>query len=139
MITATKVGNVKVLTVKNVKSLDLLNMDYDSSDDQMSTPSYSTQRKERLDDAIFDYLSDESTNAQQTYDDLINSIKSDAAYYKKYYEKCRDLLFKMGYYGSVDDDVKVVGGVAYSAAADAYSAADKGVLKFERPNVPDRY
>ena len=133
MITATKVGNVKVLTVKNVKSLDLLNMDYDSSAEQMSTPSYSAQRKERLDDAIFDYLSDESTNAQQTYDDLINTIKSDAAYYKRYYEKCRDLLFKMGYYGSVDDDVQVVGGVAYSAAA------DKGVLKFERPNIPDRY
>ena len=113
---------------------------YESSDEQMSsTPSYSAQRKERLDDAIFDYLSDESVNAQQTYDDLINTIKSDAAYYKRYYEKCRDLLFKMGYYGSVDDDVKVVGGVAYSAAADAYSAADKGVLKFERPNVPDRY
>ena len=133
MITATKVGNVKVLTVKNVKSLDLLNMDYDSSAEQMSTPSYSAQRKERLDDAIFDYLSDESTNAQQTYDDLINSIKSDAAYYKKYYEKCRDLLFKMGYYGSVDDDVSVINGIAYSASA------DEGVLKFERPNVPDRY
>jgi hypothetical protein len=113
---------------------------YESSDEQMSsTPSYSTQRKERLDDAIFDYLSDESVNAQQTYDDLINSIKSDAAYYKRYYEKCRDLLFKMGYYGSVDDDVKVVGGVAYSAAADAYGASAKGILKFERPNVPDRY
>ncbi len=107
---------------------------YESSDEQMSsTPSYSAQRKERLDDAIFDYLSDESADAQQTYDDLINSIKSDAAYFKRYYEKCRDLLFKMGYYGSVDDDVKVVGGVAYSAAA------DEGVLKFERPSIPLRY
>ena len=134
MITATKVGNVKVLTVKNVKSLDLLNMDYDSSAEQMSNiPSYSAQRKERLDDAIFDYLSDESTNAQQTYDDLINSIKSDAAYYKRYYEKCRDLLFKMGYYGSVDDDVSVINGIAIS------TSADEGVLKFERPNIPDRY
>lgn len=134
VITATKVGNVKVLTVKNVKSLDLLNMDYDSSAEQMSsTPSYADQRKERLDDAIFDYLSDSNVDAQQTYDDLINTVKSDAAYYKKHYEKCRDLLFKMGYYGSVDDDVKVVGGVAYSATA------DEGVLKFERPSVPDRY
>ena len=107
---------------------------YESSDEQMSsTPSYSSQRKERLDDAIFDYLSDESTNAQQTYDDLINSIKSDAAYYKKYYEKCRDLLFKMGYYGSVDDDVSVINGIAIS------TSADEGVLKFERPSIPDRY
>ena len=107
---------------------------YESSDDQMSsTPSYSSQRKERLDDAIFDYLSDESTNAQQTYDDLINSIKSDAAYFKKYYEKCRDLLFKMGYYGSVDDDVSVINGIAIS------TSADEGVLKFKRPSIPDRY
>ena len=130
VITAIKVGNVKVLTVKNVKSLDLLNMDYDSSAEQMSTPSYSAQRKERLDDAIFDYLSDESTNAQQTYDDLINSIKSDAAYYKKYYEKCRDLLFKMGYYGSVEDDVLVKDGIAFSASA------DEGLLKLVTPTPP---
>ena len=76
----------------NIVTMDGKKM-YESSDDQMSsTPSYSSQRKERLDDAIFDYLSDESTNAQQTYDDLINSIKSDAAYFKKYYEKCRDCL-----------------------------------------------
>ena len=130
MITATKVGNVKVLTVKNVKSLDLLNMDYDSSAEQMTTPTYSDQRKERLDDAVFDYLSDENVTAQQTYDDLINSIKSDAAYYKKYYEKCRDLLFKMGYYGSVDDDVLVKDGIAFSASA------DEGLLKLVTPTTP---
>ena len=101
---------------------------YEYSDEQMSsTPSYSAQRKERLDDAIFDYLSDESTNTQQTYDDLINTIKSDAAYYKRYCESVRYAL-QMGYYGSVDDDVNVVGGVAYSAAADAYNATDKRVL-----------
>ena len=42
---------------------------YESSNEQMSsTPSYSAQRKERLDDAIFDYLSDESVDSQQTYD-----------------------------------------------------------------------
>tara|TARA_A100001035_G_scaffold157056_1_gene123989 strand:+ start:103 stop:429 length:327 start_codon:yes stop_codon:yes gene_type:complete len=105
-------------------------MNYDSSDDQMSTPSYADQRKERLDDAIFDYLSDESTNAQQTYDDLINSIKSDAAYYKKYYEKCRDLLFKMGYYGAVDDDVIVKDGIGFSASA------DEGLLKLVTPTTP---
>ena len=134
MITATKVGNVKVLTVKNVKPLEILNMDYESSNEQMSSiPSYSAQRKERLTDAIFDYLSDENVDAQQTYDDLINTVKSDAAYYKKHYEKCRDLLFKMGYYGSVDDEVSVINGIAIS------TSADEGVLKFERPSIPDRY
>ena len=114
----------------NIVTMDGKKM-YESSDDQMSsTPSYSAQRKERLDDAIFDYLSDESTNAQQTYDDLINSIKSDAAYYKKYYEKCRDLLFKMGYYGSVDDDVLVKDGIGFSASA------DEGLLKLVTPTPP---
>ena len=104
---------------------------YESSDEQLSsTPSYSAQRKERLDDAIFDYLSDESVDSQQTYDDLINTIKSDAAYYKKYYEKCRDLLFKMGYYGSVEDDVLVKDGIAYSASS------DEGVLKLVTPTTP---
>jgi len=104
--------------------------EYESSDEQMTTPTYSDQRKERLDDAVFDYLSDENVTAQQTYDDLINSIKSDAAYYKKYYEKCRDLLFKMGYYGSVDDDVLVKDGIAFSASA------DEGLLKLVTPTPP---
>ena len=131
MIAATKVGNVKVLTVKNVKSLDLLNMNYESSDEQMSsTSSYSAQRKERLNDAIFDYLSDADVDAQQTYDDLISSIKSDAAYYKKHYDKCRDLLFKMGYYGSVDEEVTVKGGIAYCATV------DEGLLKLVTPTPP---
>tara|TARA_B100000676_G_C17725419_1_gene653528 strand:- start:294 stop:620 length:327 start_codon:yes stop_codon:yes gene_type:complete len=108
-------------------------MNYDSSSEQMTTPSYADQRKERLDDAMFDYLSDGNVDAQQTYDDLINSIKGDAAYYKKHWEKCRDLLFKMGYYGSVEEDVNIVDGIAYSASA------DEGVLKFDRHRIPSRY
>ena len=105
-------------------------MNYDSSAEQMTTPSYADQRKERLDDAMFDYLSDGNVDAQQTYDDLINSIKGDAAYYKKHYEKCRDLLFKMGYYGSVDDDVLVKDGIGFSASA------DEGLLKLVTPTPP---
>ena len=102
-------------------------MNYDSSIEQMSVPSYSAQRKERLNDAIFDYLSDRDVDAQQTYDDIISSVKSDAAYYKKHYDKCRDLLFKMGYYGSVDEEVTVKDGIAYS------EAADEGLLKLVTP------
>ena len=103
---------------------------YESSDEQMSSTPSTSERKERLDDAIFDYLSDESVDSKQTYDDLINTIKNDAAYYKRYYEKCRDLLFKMGYYGSVDDDVLVKNGIAYSASA------DEGLLKLVTPTPP---
>ena len=78
-------------------------MTYESSDEQLMK-SYSDQRKERLDSAVFDYLSEEGTNAQEAYDDMIDIIKRDAAYFKRYYEKCRDLLWKMGYYGSVDEE-----------------------------------
>ena len=89
---------------------------------------YEEQRRVRLTDAIFDYLSDDDVTAQQTYDDLINTIKEDASYYKKHYDRCRDLLFKMGYYGSIEDDVLVKDGIAYS------ESADEGVLKLVTPN-----
>ena len=93
---------------------------YDSSDEQLSpyvgATTYEEQRKVRLTDAIFDYLSDDDVTAQQTYDDLINTIKDDASYYKKHYDRCRDLLFKIGYFGPVDEDVMVTDGVAKSVA-----------------------
>ena len=107
---------------------------YDSSDEQLSpyvgATTYEEQRRVRLTDAIFDYLSDDDVTAQQTYDDLINTIKEDESYYKKHYDRCRDLLFKMGYYGSVEDDVLVKDGIAYSASA------DEGVLKLVTPTPP---
>ena len=107
---------------------------YESSDEQLSpyvgATTYEEQRRVRLTDAIFDYLSDDDVTAQQTYDDLINTIKEDASYYKKHYDRCRDLLFKMGYYGSIEDDVLVKDGIAYS------ESADEGVLKLVTP-TPD--
>ena len=102
-------------------------MNYESSDEQLMK-SYSDQRKERLDSAIFDYLSEEGTDAQKAYDDIIDIVKRDAAYFKRYYEKCRDLLWKMGYYGSVDEEVTV---------KDGFSATeDEGVLKLVAPTTP---
>ena len=142
MITATKVGNVRVLTVKNVKSLDLSKMIYESSAEQMSTKSYSSQRKERLDEAMFDYISDEQSDAQQTYDDLIDVIKSDAAYFKRYYEKCRDLLWKMGYYGSVDEEVPVKDRIKSVVDEHYISNDDDGTIKIDKfrdPKLPERF
>ena len=40
------------------------------------------------------------------------------------------ISFKMGYYGSVDDDVLVKNGIAYSASA------DEGLLKLVTPTPP---
>jgi len=111
-------------------------MVYESSDEQMSTKSYSSQRKERLDEAVFDYISDEQLDAQQTYNDLIDVIKSDAAYFKKYYDKCRDLLFKMGYYGPVEEDVDVKDSI--TSVIDEYyiSSEDDGTIKIDKFRTP---
>ena len=118
-------------------------MIYESSDEQMSTKSYTSQRKERLDEAMFDYISDEQSDAQQTYDDLIDVIKGDAAYFKRYYEKCRDLLWKMGYYGSVDEEVSVKDSIK-SIVAEHYISKDDddGTIKMDKfrdPNLPERF
>lgn len=117
-------------------------MIYESSDEQMSTKPYTSQRKERLDEAMFDYISDEQSDAQQAYDDLIDVIKGDAAYFKRYYEKCRDLLWKMGYYGSVDEEVPVKDSIR--SVVDEYyiSNDDDGTIKMDKfrdPNLPERF
>ena len=105
-------------------------MNYESSDEQLMK-SYSDQRKDRLDSAVFDYLSEEGTDAQKAYDDMIDIVKRDAAYFKRYYEKCRDLLWKMGYYGSVDEEVTVKDGrMPFS------TTEDEGVLKLVTPTTP---
>ena len=53
---------------------------YDSSDEQLSpyvgATTYEEQRKVRLTDAIFDYLSDDDVTAQQTYDCLLYTSPS---------------------------------------------------------------
>ena len=105
-------------------------MNYESSDEQLMK-SYSDQRKDRLDSAVFDYLSEEGTDAQKAYDDMIDIVKRDAAYFKRYYEKCRDLLWKMGYYGSVDEEVTVKDGRMPFSATE-----DEGVLKLVEPTTP---
>lgn len=117
-------------------------MIYESSDEQLMK-SYSDQRKERLDSAVFDYLSEEGTNAQEAYDDMIDIIKRDAAYFKRYYEKCRDLLWKMGYYGSVDEEVSVKDSIK-SIVAEHYISKDDddGTIKMDKfrdPNLPERF
>ena len=105
-------------------------MNYESSDEQLMK-SYSDQRRERLDSAIFDYLSEEGTDAEKAYDDIIDIVKRDAAYFKRYYEKCRDLLWKMGYYGSVDEEVTVKDDRMPFSATE-----DEGVLKLVAPTTP---
>mgnify|MGYP000524498882 FL=1 len=46
--------------------------------------SYSEQRKERLSEVIFDYLSDENTTPDELLCDLIEEVKDVYDYYNKY-------------------------------------------------------
>ena len=54
--------------------------------------SYSEQRKERLSEAVFDYLSDENTTAEELISDFYAEIKSSFDYFDKYAKKCEKVL-----------------------------------------------
>ena len=53
---------------------------------------YSEQRRERLNDVIFDYISDEDTTPDELYRDIKNEVESSLAYFQKYANKCQNLL-----------------------------------------------
>lgn len=53
---------------------------------------YSEQRRERLNDAIFDYISDESTNAKDLVRDIIKEVRSAHIYFSDYERKCASIL-----------------------------------------------
>jgi ABC-type uncharacterized transport system substrate-binding protein len=75
---------------------------YESSDEQL-TMSYAEQREQRLQSAISEWTLDDDITADATYDSIIKMIKDDASYFKKQYDKQMSILFKMGYYGPLDD------------------------------------
>lgn len=57
--------------------------------------SYSEQRRERLNDVIFDYISDEETSAEELFDDIIAEVRGSHEYFARYEEKCSNLLDKL--------------------------------------------
>jgi hypothetical protein len=57
--------------------------------------SYSEQRKERLSEVVFDYLSDEDTTPDELLMDLLEEVKSSFEYYDKYATKCKKVLDKL--------------------------------------------
>ena len=54
--------------------------------------SYSEQRKDRLSDVVFDYLSDEDTTPDELLTDFIKEVKDTFDYYDKYATKCKKVL-----------------------------------------------
>lgn len=63
-------------------------MDYNSM-------TYAQQRRERLNDAIFDYISDEETSMEELFDDIIAEVRGSQEYFARYEEKCSKLLEKL--------------------------------------------
>ncbi len=53
---------------------------------------YNKQRRDRLSDAVGDYLTDESMSPEQFYNDLKEEVQDWVEYYKKYHEKSLQFL-----------------------------------------------
>ena len=53
---------------------------------------YNKQRRDRLSEAVGDYLTDESTSAEQFYSDLKKEVQDWVDYYKEYYNKSSQVL-----------------------------------------------
>ena len=53
---------------------------------------YDKQRRDRLSEAVGDYLTDESISPEQFYSDLKTEVQDWVDYYKKYYDKSSQVL-----------------------------------------------
>ena len=53
---------------------------------------YNKQRRDRLSEAVGDYLTDESISPEQFYNDLKGEVQDWVEYYKKYHEKSSQVL-----------------------------------------------
>ena len=53
---------------------------------------YSEQRKERLSDAVFDYLSDENVTADELLNDFIEVVEDTFDYYDTHAKHCKGVL-----------------------------------------------
>jgi len=59
---------------------------------------YAEQRKDRMQDAIDDYLQDDSVDARQTYEEILSCVQDVINYHKKEYAKAQELYdLMLGY------------------------------------------
>lgn len=52
---------------------------------------YSEQRKDRMQDAIDDYLTDHEVTAQYAYDEMLSCVKTMMDYHQREYAKAQEL------------------------------------------------
>jgi len=64
--------------------------------------SYEEQRRERLSEAIFDYIQDENASARDLYLDIRNEIEGTLQYHNKYVEKCNELMDHLNGFREID-------------------------------------
>lgn len=84
---------------------------------------YSEQRKDRLYDAVDDYLNDEKVSPQEFYDDLVTCMQESANFYRKNLERVTSAL-------------ELVKGHRLSPPLDD-ELIEKWML--EKHKIPDRY
>ena len=61
----------------------------------MNYKTYEEQRKDRMGDAIGDYLTDEKVNARQAYEEILSEIQSWIDYHRENLTKAKDLYALM--------------------------------------------
>ena len=66
---------------------------------------YASQRKNRMQDAIDDYLQDDKVTARQTYEEMLDCVDDVRQYHKKEYDKANELYnLMLGHRDSVSFD-----------------------------------
>lgn len=53
----------------------------------MAIPEYNEARYQRLNDVIFDYISDEEISGKALYDDIVRAVQESVDYFSKYRDK----------------------------------------------------
>ena len=91
--------------------LFFLTMDYVVPD------AYLKQRKSRMGDAIFDYLSDDSVSARNIYEDMLSEIDIIIDYHKGFFGQCC-------YLEGTDD------GSSSCRSSDTYGRVPRGLTNF---------
>ncbi|MFZ9728594.1 MAG: hypothetical protein ACO3CD_06230 [Candidatus Nanopelagicaceae bacterium] len=63
---------------------------------------FARQRRDRLYDAIVEFLHDDDVDAKETYDEMLKAVTDEIAFYKKKIKKAEDLRDLMLGYRHVD-------------------------------------
>lgn len=62
-----------------------------NSKDWVLPDAYQKQRKDRMGDSVFDYLSDEATTSRQVYEEMLSEVQVCIDYHKKFLNKAQNL------------------------------------------------